>query len=434
MYCGIFLTTPFITLQQVVAEVSHVLSGSPALVSTDEIYCLQEHLARVSSGQAFLLTGGDCAESFQEFSANHVEDTLRVILQMVSVISSAGSIPVVTVGRMAGQFAKPRSESHETVAGVTLPSYRGDIINSEAFTAQARTHDPRRMLTAYRQSAQTVDALRAGTSAATGGAAVSRLLEANLAFAQRFPPDSKYRQLRKEMELKQVGEEAVPTEFYTAHECLLLPYEEALTRFDRRSGRWLDLSAHMLWVGERTRQLDHAHLHFVSGTGNSVGIKLSDKCDPAELLRILRLVNPDDTPGRVVLIVRMGAEKLREKLPELIRAVRDAGRSVVWCCDPMHGNTVKAPSGHKTRPFDRICEEVRAFFEVHAALGTHAGGVHLEMTGADVTECLGGGVDGVLEQHLGRNYRTACDPRLNGNQALELSFFIAQLMRDARPD
>jgi 3-deoxy-7-phosphoheptulonate synthase len=376
--------------------------------------------------------GGDCAESFQEFSTNHIQDTLRVMLQMASVISSAGSIPVVSVGRMAGQFAKPRSESHETVDGVTLPSYRGDIINSEAFTVQARTPDPRRMLAAYRQSAQTLDVLRAGTSAVGGEAAPWRLLEANLAFAQRFPPDSTYRQLRTAIELKKGSQEAGSTEFFTAHECLLLPYEEALTRFDGRSGRWLDLSAHMLWVGERTRQLDHAHLHFVSGTGNPVGIKLSDKCDPDELLRILRLVNRDDVPGRVVLIVRMGAEMLREKLPALIRAVQDAGRSVVWCCDPMHGNTVKAPSGQKTRPFDRICAEVRAFFEVHAEMGTHAGGVHLEMTGADVTECLGGGVDGVLEQHLGHNYRTACDPRLNGNQALELSFFIAQLMRDAR--
>lgn len=386
--------------------------------------------------------GGDCAESFQESSTDHIQATLRAILQMAFTISFGASIPVVRVGRIAGQFAKPRSEPQETIDGITLPSFRGEIINAKAFTPQARTHDPRRMLSAYQQSARTLEVLRAVTTSEGGGVGLSRLLGLNMAFARRFPPDSRYRQIcseiasssefkqaRKMVERQPLG--AASTEFFTSHECLLLPYEQALTRREgSSSGRWLDLSAHMLWIGERTRQLDHAHLHFVAGIGNPVGIKLSDQCDPAELLQILGLVNPDNVPGRVVLIVRMGAEKLREKLPVLIRAVQDAGRSVVWCCDPMHSNTVKARGGLKTRPFERICAEVRAFFEVHAAMGSHPGGVHLEMAGSAVTECLGGGVDAVLEEHLGRNYRTACDPRLNGDQALELSFLIAQHMRE----
>lgn len=384
--------------------------------------------------------GGDCAEAFSEFSVNHVRDTFRVILQMALVLTFGGSMPVIKIGRMAGQFAKPRTEPDEVRDGVALPSYRGDIINGEEFSPESREHNPQRMLDAYHQSSQTLNILRA--FAMGGYADISRLHAWNLDFVENLPAGSRYREMSSKVDeslrfMKAIGVDTrSPTftqcNFYTAHECLLLPYEQALTRQDSITNRWYDCSAHMLWVGERTRQLDHAHLHFVAGVGNPVGIKVSDKATPEELLQLLTAVNPDNIPGRVVVIVRMGAEKLRQNLPKLIRAVQREGRSVLWCSDPVHGNTIKTDSGYKTRPFERIRDELRAFFDVHAEMGTHPGGVHLEMTGENVTECIGGNVDEVLVEDLSRSYQTTCDPRLNGNQALELAFLVAERMRLAQ--
>lgn len=416
------------------------LSKVSPLVFAGEVRTLQEDLAKASLGQGFVLMGGDCAESFDEFSVNHIRDTFRVLLQMALVMTFGGSMPVVKIGRMAGQFAKPRSEPDEVRDGVSLPSYRGDIINGEEFTPEARNHNPNRMLDAYHQSAQTLNILRAFS---TGGYAdMTRLHAWNLDFVENLPSGNAYRKMCDKVDeslrfMKAIGvdirsPEFTTTKFYTAHECLLLPYEESLTRQDSITNRWYDCSAHMLWVGERTRQLDHAHLHFVAGINNPVGIKVSDKCTPDELLQLLDIVNPDNIPGKVMIIVRMGAEKLKEKLPNLIRAVQREGRTVLWCSDPVHGNTIKTESGYKTRPFEKIRDELRAFFDVHAEMGTHAGGVHMEMTGEDVTECLGGNIDEVLMADLGNKYETACDPRLNGNQALELAFLIAERMRKAQ--
>jgi 3-deoxy-7-phosphoheptulonate synthase len=308
-----------------------------------------------------------------------------------------GAMPVIKIGRMAGQFAKPRSEPDETRDGVSLPSYRGDIINGEEFSELSRVHNPERMLDAYHQSAQTLNILRAFS---TGGYAdISRLHAWNLDFVENLPIGSRYREMCEKVDeslrfMKAIGVDIrsppfTQTNFYTAHECLLLPYEQALTRKDSITDRWYDCSAHLLWIGERTRQLDHAHLHFVTGVGNPIGIKISDKATPEELLQSLDIINPDNIPGKVVVIVRMGADKLRSNLPKLIRAVQREGRTVLWCSDPVHGNTIKTANGYKTRPFERIRDELRAFFDVHQEMGTHPGGVHLEMTGNDVTECIG---------------------------------------------
>lgn len=416
------------------------LSKCSPLVFAGEVRTLQEELAKASSGQSFLLMGGDCAEAFKEFSVNHIRDTFRIILQMALVMTFGGSMPVIKVGRMAGQFAKPRSEPDEVRDGVSLPSYRGDIINGEEFTAESRIHNPERMLDAYHQSAQTVNILRAFASG--GYADISRLHAWNLDFVENLPTGSRYREMCDKVDeslrfMKAIGVDVrsppfTQANFYTAHECLLLPYEEALTRQDSITDRWYDCSAHMIWIGERTRQLDHAHLHFVKGVGNPVGIKVSDKATPEELLQLLDIVNPDNIPGKVVIIVRMGAEKLRQNLPKLIRAVQREGRTVLWCSDPVHANTIKTADGFKTRPFNSIRDELRAFFDVHAEMGTHPGGVHLEMTGEDVTECVGGSVEEIALTDLGRKYDTSCDPRLNGNQALELAFLIAERMRLAQ--
>eukprot|EP01038_Epipyxis_sp_PR26KG_P013874 gene13874-18607_t len=416
------------------------LSKCSPLVFAGEVRTLQEELAKASLGQGFVLMGGDCAESFNEFSVNHIRDTFRVLMQMSLVMCFGGATPVIKIGRMAGQFAKPRSEPDEVRDGVALPSYRGDIINGEEFSLEARTHNPERMMDAYHQSAQTLNLLRA--FAMGGYADISRLHAWNLDFVENLPAGSRYREMCDKVDeslrfMKAIGvdvrtQQFTQTNFYTAHECLLLPYEQALTRQDSITERWYDCSAHMLWVGERTRQLDHAHLHFVTGVGNPIGVKISDKATPQELLELLNIINPDNIPGRVVIIVRMGAEKLREKLPTLIRAVQREGRVVLWCSDPVHGNTIKTDSGYKTRPFEKIRDELRAFFDVHAEMGTHPGGVHLEMTGEDVTECIGGNIDTVQISDLGKRYVTQCDPRLNGNQALELSFLIAERMRLAQ--
>mmetsp|Transcript_1238 Transcript_1238/g.1087 ORF Transcript_1238/g.1087 Transcript_1238/m.1087 type:complete len:511 (-) Transcript_1238:35-1567(-) len=420
-----------------VDEVTNQISKFSPLVFAGEVRTLQEELAKASMGQGFLLMGGDCAEAFNEFSVNHIRDTFRVILQMALILTYGGGVPVIKIGRMAGQFAKPRSDPDEVKDGVALPSYRGDIINGEDFTPESRIHNPDRMLLAYHQSSQTLNILRAFSMG--GYADISRLHAWNLDFVDNLPAGNRYRELASKVDeslrfMKAIGVDVrSPTftqcNFYTAHECLLLPYEQALTRQDSITDRWYDCSAHMLWVGERTRQLGHAHLHFVSGVGNPIGIKVSEKATPEELIELLDIVNPDNIPGRVTIIVRMGAEKLREKLPALIRAVQREGRIVLWCSDPVHGNTIKTESGYKTRPFERILDELKAFFEVHADMGTHPGGVHLEMTGKDVTECIGGNISEVLLGDLDKRYLTHCDPRLNGNQALEIAFLVAERLR-----
>lgn len=406
------------------------------LVFAGEVRSLHEQLARACSGQGFLLMGGDCAEAFNEFNVDHVRDSFRVLLQMALVLTFGSAMPIIKVGRMAGQFAKPRSEPDETRDGVTLPSYRGDIINKEEFTEEARRHNPYNMVEAYQQSAQTLNILRAFS---TGGYAdISRLHAWNLDFVEQTDEGSRYRTFATKVDeslrfIKAIGVDTgnpsfTKTDFFTAHECLLLPYEQALTRKDSTTGRWYDCSAHMLWVGERTRQLDGAHLEFCRGINNPLGVKISDKCTPDELITILDTMNPSNIPGRVTIVVRMGAEKLRKNLPGLIRAVQREGKSVLWISDPVHGNTRKTENGFKTRDFEKIRDELRAFFDVHDEMGSHPGGVHLEMTGEDVTECVGGLSD-VTEDTLPDRYNTYCDPRLNGAQALELAFLIAERMR-----
>uniref|UniRef100_A0A7S4JFB4 Phospho-2-dehydro-3-deoxyheptonate aldolase n=1 Tax=Odontella aurita TaxID=265563 RepID=A0A7S4JFB4_9STRA len=417
------------------AAVKRLERCSP-LVFAGEVRSLHEQLARACHGQGFLLMGGDCAEAFNEFNVDHIRDTFRVLLQMSLVLTFGSAMPVIKVGRMAGQFAKPRSEPDEVRDGVALPSYRGDIINSEEFSAEARRNNPNNMVEAYHQSAQTLNILRAF---ATGGFAdISRLHAWNLDFVENTDEGSRYRKFAVKVDeslrfMKAIGIDTsnptfTQTDFYTAHECLLLPYEQALTRQDSITGKWYDCSAHMLWVGERTRELDGAHLEFTSGIGNPLGVKVSDKCTPDELLRICDTMNPGNIPGRLTIVVRMGAEKLRKNLPGLIRAVQREGKSVIWISDPVHGNTRKTENGYKTRDFENIRAELRAFFDVHEEMGSHPGGVHLEMTGKDVTECVGG-ISDVTEESLGDRYHTHCDPRLNGQQALELAFLIAERMR-----
>jgi len=412
------------------------LEKSSPLVFAGEVRTLHEQLARACSGQGFLLMGGDCAEAFNEFNVDHVRDSFRVILQMALVLTFGSAMPIIKVGRMAGQFAKPRSEPDEVRDGVTLPSYRGDIINREDFTEEARRHNPFNMLDAYHQSAQTLNILRAFS---TGGYAdISRLHAWNLDFVEQTDEGSRYRTFATKVDeslrfMKAIGVDTnspafTKTDFFTAHECLLLPYEQALTRKDSTTGKWYDCSAHMLWVGERTRQLDGAHLEFCRGVNNPLGVKISDKCTPEELLSIIDTMNPKNIPGRLTIVVRMGAEKLRKNLPGLIRAVQREGKSVLWISDPVHGNTRKTENGYKTRDFEKIRDELRAFFDVHDEMGSHPGGVHLEMTGEDVTECVGGLSD-VTEATLNERYNTYCDPRLNGAQALELAFLIAERMR-----
>lgn len=420
-------------------SVVDLLETFPPLVFAGETRKLEERLGEAALGKAFLLQGGDCAESFKEFNANYIRDTLRVLLQMGVVLMFGGQMPVIKVGRMAGQFAKPRSDDFETVNGVKLPSYRGDNVNGDTFNLKDRQPDPQRMVRAYCQAAATLNLIRAF---ATGGyAAMQRVIQWNLDFSSNSEQGEKY------MELAHRVDEALgfmsacgltvdhpvmnSTEFWTSHECLLLPYEQAMTREDSTTGLWYDCSAHMLWVGERTRQLDGAHVEFLRGVANPLGLKASDKMDPAELVKVCEILNPTNRPGRMTVIVRMGAEKLRLKLPHLIRAVRQAGLIVTWVSDPMHGNTIKAPSGLKTRPFDAIRDELKAFFDVHEEEGSHPGGVHLEMTGQNVTECIGGSRVVTLEDLTSR-YHTHCDPRLNASQSLELAFIIAERLRRGR--
>ncbi|KAH7866708.1 hypothetical protein Vadar_023812 [Vaccinium darrowii] len=420
-------------------SVLKTLESFPPIVFAGEARSLEERLGQAALGNAFLLQGGDCAESFKEFNANNIRDTFRVILQMGVVLMFGGQMPVIKVGRMAGQFAKPRSDSFEEKDGIKLPSYRGDNINGDTFDEKSRIPDPDRMIRAYTQSVSTLNLLRAF---ATGGyAAMQRVNQWNLDFTEHSEQGDRYRELAHRVDdalgfMAAAGLTAghpimKTTEFWTSHECLLLPYEQALTREDSTSGLYYDCSAHMVWVGERTRQLDGAHVEFLRGVANPLGVKVSDKMDPNELVRLIEILNPKNKPGRITIITRMGAENMRVKLPNLIRAVRRAGQIVTWVSDPMHGNTIKAPMGLKTRSFDAIRAEVRAFFDVHDQEGSYPGGVHLEMTGQNVTECVGGSRT-ITYNDLTSRYHTHCDPRLNASQSLELAFIIAERLRRRR--
>ncbi|HEY6869412.1 MAG TPA: 3-deoxy-7-phosphoheptulonate synthase class II, partial [Novosphingobium sp.] len=412
----------------------------PPLVFAGEARKLKKALGKVANGESFLLQGGDCAESFAEHSADNIRDFFRLFLQMAVVLTFAGSSPVVKIGRIAGQFAKPRSGPTETVDGLELPSYRGDIINGIEFTPEARTPDPRRQIEAYRQSAATLNLLRAF---ATGGYANLRQVHQwTLDFMDRSPWAQKFAEVSNRigealdfMAACGVDPSSVPqlqgTSFYTSHEALLLPYEQALTRQDSLTGDWYDCSAHMLWIGDRTRFEGSAHVEFLRGVGNPLGMKCGPSLAPDALLRLLDVLNPGRQPGRITLISRFGHDKVEAGLAPLVRAVSREGHPVVWSCDPMHGNVIKADNGYKTRPFDRILSEVKGFFAVHRAEGTHAGGVHIEMTGRDVTECTGGAI-ALTQEGLADRYHTHCDPRLNAAQSLELAFLLAEeLNREA---
>jgi 3-deoxy-7-phosphoheptulonate synthase len=413
------------------------LQGFPPLVFAGEARKLKRKLARVAEGKGFLLQGGDCAESFAEHSADNIRDFFRVFLQMAVVLTFAGGQPVVKVGRIAGQFAKPRSSPTETVNGQELPIYRGDIVNDNEFTVAGREPDPERQIMAYRQSAATLNLLRA--FAQGGYANLEHVHQWTLGFLKDSPAWDNYQALAARiseamtfMRACGINADTAPqlrsTDFFTSHEALLLGYEQALTRVDSTSGDWYATSGHMLWIGDRTRQPDHAHVEFARGVKNPIGLKCGPSLKADELIRLIDTLNPENEPGRLTLIARFGADKVEKHLPDLIRAVKREGRVVVWSCDPMHGNTIKATSGYKTRPFDAILGEVRRFMAVHQAEGTHAGGIHVEMTGKDVTECTGG-VRAVSDVDLNDRYHTFCDPRLNAAQALELSFLVAEELK-----
>jgi 3-deoxy-7-phosphoheptulonate synthase len=416
------------------------LRRQPPLVFAGEARRLKQQLASVAEGKAFLLQGGDCAESFAEFSANNIRDTFRLMLQMAVVLTYGAACPVVKVGRMAGQFAKPRSEPVEVQGDVELPSYRGDIVNDIDFAAAGRTPDPERMLKAYHQSSATLNLLRA--FAQGGFADLQQVNQWNLDFVAGSPQGERYQELAQRISeamdfMKACGltGDAVAqlreTEFYTSHEALLLRYEEALTRQDSLTGDWYDCSAHLVWIGDRTRQPDGAHVEFLRGVDNPIGIKCGPSLDNDDLMRLIQTLNPANEPGRITLIARMGHDQVEKHLPPLIRAVQQEGFSVVWSSDPMHGNTIKSSTGYKTRPFDRVLAEVRRFFEVHRAEGSYPGGIHVEMTGQDVTECLGG-AQAIDDDGLSLRYHTHCDPRLNASQSLELAFLIAEELKAQR--
>ena len=422
------------------AEVEGVLANFPPLVFAGEARALKADLAEVAAGKGFLLQGGDCPESFAEFHANNIRDTFRVLLQMAVVLTFASKQPVVKVGRMAGQFAKPRSSPVEVQGGVELPSYLGDNINGIDFTPESRIPDPERMLKSYSQSAATLNLLRA--FAHGGYANLRQVHQWTLDFMDRSPWAAKFAEVSARigealdfMQACGIDPETVPqlqgTSFYTSHEALLLPYEQALTRQDSLTGDWYDCSAHMLWIGDRTRFDGSAHVEFLRGVGNPLGMKCGPSLTPDALLKLLDTLNPGREPGRMTLISRFGHDKVEAGLAPLVRAVKREGHPVVWSCDPMHGNVIKAESGYKTRPFDRILTEVRGFFAVHRAEGTHAGGIHIEMTGRDVTECTGGAV-AITDEALADRYHTHCDPRLNAAKSLELAFLLAEeLNREA---
>ena len=419
-------------------RVEQTLAGYPPLVFAGEARELRRQFAEVTQGRAFLLQGGDCAESFAEFSAAKIRDTFKVLLQMAIVMTFAAGCPVVKVGRMAGQFAKPRSSGSETIDGVTLPAYRGDIINGIGFDVSSRVPDPERLLQAYHQATASLNLLRA--FAQGGFADLHQVHQWNLDFIANSALAEKYHQLAGRIDetlafMRAVGMDSAPqlreTSFFTAHEALLLNYEEAFVRRDSLTGRWYDCSAHMLWIGDRTRQLDGAHIEFMRGIENPIGVKVGPSMDPDELIRLIDTLNPDNDPGRLNLIVRMGADKVEAHFPRLLRKVKEEGRQVLWSSDPMHGNTIKASSGYKTRDFAQILSEVRQFFAVHQAEGTYAGGIHIEMTGQNVTECIGGSRP-ITEDGLSDRYHTHCDPRMNADQSLELAFMIAETLKQVR--
>ena len=422
------------------AAVETQISGFPPLVFAGEARKLKRHLGDVARGRAFLLQGGDCAEAFAEHAADNIRDSFRVFLQMALVLTFAGAVPVVKVGRIAGQFAKPRSAPTETVDGLELPSYRGDIVNGIDFDPASRTPDPQRQLDAYRQSAATLNLLRAFASG--GYANLENAHRWMLGFVQDSPQSSRYGEVADRLTealgfMKAIGLDAEhhpelrQTEFYTSHEALLLGYEQAMARVDSTSGDHYATSGHMIWVGDRTRQPDGAHVEFFRGIKNPIGLKCGPSLTADGLLNLIDILNPADEAGRLTLICRFGADKVADHLPALIRAVQREGRTVVWSCDPMHGNTIKASSGYKTRPFDRIMSEIKSFFAVHQAEGTYAGGVHLEMTGKNVTECTGG-ARAITDTDLHDRYHTYCDPRLNAEQSIEVAFLVAELLKAGR--
>jgi 3-deoxy-7-phosphoheptulonate synthase len=417
-------------LQDVAAQ----LSKLPPLVFAGECDQLKAHLAAVARGEAFVLQGGDCAETFSGATADDVRNKLKTLLQMAVVLTYAGSVPVVKIGRMAGQFAKPRSKPSEVRDGVELPAYRGDMVNGFDFTPESRVPDPERLLRAYHAAAVTLNLTRAFTQ---GGYADLRQVHAwNHDFVAESPAGRRYERLAAEIDralafMHAAGadpEEFHRVEVYSSHEALLLDYERALTRIDSRSGLPYDVSGHYLWIGERTRQLDGAHVEFMRHIRNPIGVKLGPTTTAEEALALIERLDPDREPGRLTLVTRMGAKRIREHLPALVEKVTASGAQVAWICDPMHGNTFEAESGYKTRRFDDVLDEVAGFFEVHRALGTHPGGVHIEFTGDDVTECVGGGHD-LVEDDLHQRYETACDPRLNRGQALDLAFMVAEMYR-----
>ncbi len=416
------------------------LATFPPLVFAGEARKLKKQLASVAAGDAFLLQGGDCAESFAEHGADNIRDFFRVFLQMAVVMTFAGAQPVVKVGRVAGQFAKPRSSDNETKGDVTLPSYRGDIINGLEFDEKSRVPDPQRQVMAYRQSAATLNLLRA--FAQGGYASLENVHSWMLGFVSGSPQAEKYESIANRITetmdfMKAVGITSESnyalreTDFYTSHEALLLGYEEALTRVDSTSGDWYATSGHMIWIGDRTRQPDHAHIEYCRGIKNPLGLKCGPSLTPEGLLELIDLLNPENEPGRLTLIARFGADKVADHLPKLVRVVQKEGRSVVWSCDPMHGNTITA-AGYKTRPFERVLSEVETFFEVHRAEGTHPGGIHIEMTGKNVTECTGG-ARAIRAEELQDRYHTHCDPRLNADQSIELAFLVSDLLRKGHP-
>lgn len=426
--------------QQELANVETQLKSYPPLVFAGEARNLRAQLAEVAEGRGFLLQGGDCAESFAEFHPDNIRDTFRVLLQMAVILTYGASVPVVKLGRIAGQFAKPRSANMETQGDVELPSYRGDIINGIDFNSKARIPDPQRLLQAYGQSASTLNLIRA--FAQGGFADLSNVHNWTLGFVANSAQSERYQELADRitdalnfMKACGINSESAPnlhqTDFYTSHEALLLGYEQAMTRVDSTSGEWYDTSAHMIWIGDRTRQPDGAHVEFCRGVQNPIGLKCGPSLEPDELIRLCDVLNPENEPGRLTLIARFGSDNVAEGLPRLIRRIESEGRSVVWSSDPMHGNTIKASTGYKTRPFDRVLSEVQDFFAIHRSEGTYAGGVHFEMTGQDVTECIGG-AQAISEEDLSSRYHTHCDPRLNASQSIELAFLLAEGIKKER--
>ena len=423
------------SLQKVLEE----LSALPPLVFAGEARNLTEQLAAVSRREAFLLQAGDCAESF-DTSADSIRDRLRVILQMAVILTYYTGVPVVKVGRIAGQFATPRSSDTETVDGLELPSFRGHMVNDINFNEDSRAANPKRLLTAYNRAAATLNLLRAFTKG--GFAALSRVHQWNREFVAASPAGQRYEALADEIDravsfMQACGmdgdklSELSEVDFHTSHEALILGYEEALTRQDSLTGEWYDCSAHMLWIGERTRDLDGAHIEFLRGVNNPIGCKLGPDANAEDVLTLCETLNPEKVPGRLTLISRMGAETVTEKLPAILEAVKEAGHPVVWVCDPMHGNTFSTENGHKTRHFDDVLKEITGFFEAHKKVGTYPGGVHLELTGDDVTECLGGGAQ-LDAEDLSKRYETMCDPRLNGSQSIDIAFRIAELLHSSQ--